>query len=283
MDQGDAVPLAELLEERRFLLDVAHGTLGSADAAESVVDETYRRWYGLSDAARRRITVPRSWLAETVGGICREAERETDRLVANPSPAAASRTSEAALGTITDPGAARRGRLRWRRWGARKSWGSRRSWASRRHETVARAVCRACVAEDGELLVSLLRPDVTALFDGGGKVRVPTGPVHGGRAVAESLLTLLGARPGPTLSARSVNGRTGLVARHGNLVVAVIGLDVTGGRVARFWIVLNPDKLRPWNRPSAYSASPSKSPGTEKGPPQTSACEGPSHRRDDRI
>ena len=274
MDQGDAVPLAELLEERRFLLDVAHGTPAGADAAESVVDEAYRRWYGLSDAARRRITVPRAWLAETVGGICREAERETDRLVANPSPAAAPRTSEAGPGTIRAPDATRKGRLRW---------GSRRSWASRRHDAVARAVCRACVAEDGELLGSLLRPDVTALFDGGGKVRVPNGPVQGGRAVAESLLVLLGGRPRPALTARSVNGRTGLVARHGNLVVAVIGLDVTGGRVARFWIVLNPDKLRSWNRPSASSVTPSKWPGTEKGPPQTSACEGPSHRRDDRI
>lgn len=172
MDQGDAVPLAELLEEHRFLLDVAHGTPAGADAAESVVDETYRRWYGLSDAARRRITVPRAWPAETVGGIRREAERETDRLVANPSSGAAPRTSEAGPGTIRAPDATRKGRLRW---------GSRRSWASRRHDAVARAVCRACVAEAGELLGSLLRSDVTALFDGGGgKVRVPAGPVQGG-------------------------------------------------------------------------------------------------------
>lgn len=70
MDHADAVPIAELLNERRYLLDVAYWMLGSTGAAESVVDETYRRWYGLSGAARRRITTPRSWLAKTVGGIC---------------------------------------------------------------------------------------------------------------------------------------------------------------------------------------------------------------------
>ncbi|MEU9292075.1 RNA polymerase subunit sigma, partial [Streptomyces sp. NPDC048275] len=70
MDHADAVPIAELLDERRYLLDVAYWMLGSPGEAESVVDETYRRWYGLSDAARRQATVPRSWLAKTAGGIC---------------------------------------------------------------------------------------------------------------------------------------------------------------------------------------------------------------------
>ncbi|MER5509775.1 hypothetical protein ABT052_31225 [Streptomyces sp. NPDC002766] len=34
-----------------------------------------------------------------------------------------------------------------------------------RHDAVARGVLRACVAGDGELLASLLRPDVMAVFD----------------------------------------------------------------------------------------------------------------------
>lgn len=49
MDHPDAEPIAELLDERRYLLDVAYRMLGSPGEAESVVDETYRRWYGLSD------------------------------------------------------------------------------------------------------------------------------------------------------------------------------------------------------------------------------------------
>src|SRR4051794_8536393 len=56
MDHADAVPIADLLDERRHLLDLAYWMLGSTGEAESVVDETYGRWYGLSDAARRQIT-----------------------------------------------------------------------------------------------------------------------------------------------------------------------------------------------------------------------------------
>ncbi|MER5449829.1 hypothetical protein ABT065_30035 [Streptomyces sp. NPDC002764] len=107
---------------------------------------------------------------------------------------------------------------------------------------------RGGVAGDGELLASLLRPDGMAVFDGGGKVRAPTGPVHGGRAIAESLLTLLGGHRRPALSAHSVNGRTGLVACCGHRIAAVISLDVTGGRGTGPWIVLNPDKLVAWNQ-----------------------------------
>lgn len=70
MDHADAVPIAELLNERRYLLNIAYWMLGSTGEAESVVDESYRRWYGLSSAARRQITAPRPWLAKTVGGIC---------------------------------------------------------------------------------------------------------------------------------------------------------------------------------------------------------------------
>ncbi|MGW5665489.1 hypothetical protein ACWEWG_36610 [Streptomyces sp. NPDC003758] len=63
MDHADAEPIAELLDERRYLLDVAYRMLGSPGEAESVVDETYRRWYGPSDTERRRIAAPRPWLA----------------------------------------------------------------------------------------------------------------------------------------------------------------------------------------------------------------------------
>ncbi|MEV1070162.1 RNA polymerase subunit sigma, partial [Streptomyces sp. NPDC050263] len=52
MDQADTAPIGELLDERRYLLDVAYWMLGSAGEAESVVEETYLRWYGLSDAER---------------------------------------------------------------------------------------------------------------------------------------------------------------------------------------------------------------------------------------
>ncbi|MFI5801017.1 RNA polymerase subunit sigma [Streptomyces sp. NPDC051677] len=280
MDQSDAVPIGELWEERRFLLDVAHWMLGDPGAAESVVDEAYRRWYGLSDAARRQVTVPRSWLAKTVGGICldrlarpgrgeagpeegdgarpSEVEEEAGRVVLNALESLSTAERAAfvfrafgmAPGTVadivgrTEPelaelAARARQRLRLRR---------TRSTTPQLHDAVVHAVRRACVTEDGELLTSLLCSDATAFFDGGGKVRALTGPVHGCRQVADSLLTLLGRSPHTTLTTHSVNGRTGLVARYGCRVAAVISLDVSDDGVAQIWVMLNPDKLRSWNR-----------------------------------
>lgn len=76
-----------------------------------------------------------------------------------------------------------------------------------------------------------------------------TRPVHGSRQVALSLVTLLARRPRIALTAQSVNGRTGLVARYGRQVAAVISLDVADHCVVQVWVILNPDKLRSWNRP----------------------------------
>ncbi|MFD9316419.1 RNA polymerase subunit sigma [Streptomyces sp. NPDC060053] len=291
MAQGDAVPIAELWEERRFLLDVARWMLGDPGEAESVVDEAYHRWYGLSDEARRPVTLPRSWLAKTVGGIClgrlalpgggaaghgeehgvRPAEAGRVVLNALESLSTAERAAFVfrafgmAPGTVADIVGRSEPELaeladRARKWLRLQRT---RSTTPRQHDAVARAVCRACRTEDGELLTSLLCPDVTAFFDGGGKVRALTGPVHGVRPVADSLLTLLAGRPRTTLATHSVNGRTGLVARYGRQVAAVISLDVANDRVAQFWVMLNPDKLRSWNRPRTDGGA-----GSDDGPGQ---------------
>jgi RNA polymerase sigma-70 factor (ECF subfamily) len=86
-----------------------------------------------------------------------------------------------------------------------------------------------------------------AFFDGGGKVRAPTGPVHGNRQVARRLLTLVARPPRITLHTHSVNGRTGIVVRCDHQVAAVISLDIAGRHAVQVWVTLNPDKLRSWN------------------------------------
>ncbi|MER8157968.1 sigma factor-like helix-turn-helix DNA-binding protein [Streptomyces sp. NPDC094472] len=295
MEHADAVPIAELLDERRYLLDVAYWMLGGPREAENVVDETYRRWYALSDAERRQITAARSWLAKTAGGIClsrlthpedhrtetgdTEGARtklveEVSQVLLNaldslPPPERAVFVLHDAFGMAPDTVADIVGRtepecaeLADR---ARHSLRMRRSHPAtpEEHDALAHAVRRACVSEDAELLASLLCPDVTAFFDGGGKVRTLIRPAHGSRRVAHSLLTLLAHRPRTTLTTHSVNGRTGLVARYDRQVAAVISLDITDHRVAQVWVVLNPEKLRSWNRPPAPDG-----PGSHQGPAQ---------------
>ncbi|MBO3679186.1 sigma factor-like helix-turn-helix DNA-binding protein [Streptomyces sp. NEAU-YJ-81] len=305
MEHADAVPIAELLDERRYLLDVAYWMLGGPREAENVVDETYRRWYGLSDAERRQITAARSWLAKTAGGICLnrlthpdrgttgqkedhrtetgDAEGARTRLVEEvsrvllkaldslPPPERAAFVLHDAFGmapgTVADIVGRSEPECAELADRARHSLRMRHSRPTTpdEHDALAHAVRRACVSEDAELLASLLCPDATAFFDGGGKVRTLIRPAHGSRQVAHSLLTLLAHRPRTTLTTHSVNGRTGLVARYDRQVAAVISLDITDRRVAQVWVVLNPEKLRSWNQPPAPDG-----PGSHQGPAQRS-------------
>ncbi|MER7792938.1 RNA polymerase subunit sigma [Streptomyces sp. NPDC097640] len=298
---GDALPIADLLDERRYLLDVAYWMLGSRGAAESVIDEACRRWYGLSDSARAQITVPRSWLAETAGEICLgrlalpdrdedvdqgegggphagdangarasvELEQEISGVLVNAldslSPAEhAAFVLNDVFGMTPDTVAdivgrtgpecvelADRARRRLR---ARRS----RPTTPGQHDTVARAVRQACAAEDAGLPASLLWPDATAFFDGGGKVRAPAQPVHGSEQVAHSLLTLLVRRQLTTLTAQSVNGRTGLVARYDGQVAAVISLDrrpPRGTGLGRTQPRQTPTNSAPGTSPPAHAQS----------------------------
>ena len=64
-----AESLAELLDEREHLLEIAQWRFGSLTTADRVVRETYRRWYALDPAERARIPVPRTWLAQVAGSI----------------------------------------------------------------------------------------------------------------------------------------------------------------------------------------------------------------------
>lgn len=277
MEDADAMPIAELLEERRYLMDVAYWMLGSAGEAECVVDEAYRRWYGLSEAARQEIVRPRSWLARTAGRSClgrlaladrgAGAEQDTQGLAAevsgilldalgalSPAERAAFVLNDvfgmrpAAVADIVGRSEPECAELAER---ARDCLRHRRSHpvSPEEQDALVRGVERACAAQNAELLASLLAPDVTAFFDGGGKVRASSRPVHGAQQVAHSLLTLLAHRPRTTVTPQSVNGRTGLVARYDRQVAAVITLDIADHRIAQVWVILNPDKLRSWNQP----------------------------------
>ncbi|MEV5452901.1 RNA polymerase subunit sigma [Streptomyces sp. NPDC052535] len=287
----DTMPIGELLDERRHLLDVAHWMLGSGSVAEHVTDEAYREWYALSERQRDRIGAPRAWLTRVVGSISLARltlsdgdrgprgpvgssggsgpalEDDLDALWAGaldaltPAERAALVLNEALGGAAgdrvstagpagpdrprpvdTEPLDRARHSLRVR---------AARPTPSHVEDALVDAVRQACADEDVDRLAGLLDPDAVAFYDGGGKVRTLTRPVVGGPRVARSLLTLLARHPRTTVHTRPVNGRTGLVARYDGQVAAVVCLDLAGTRVVQVWAVLNPDKLRSWNRPRA--------------------------------
>jgi RNA polymerase sigma-70 factor (ECF subfamily) len=62
--------LPAVISERRQLINIAYRLLGSLAEAEDVVQETYVRWYALSERQRQEVAAPGAWLTTVAGRIC---------------------------------------------------------------------------------------------------------------------------------------------------------------------------------------------------------------------
>ncbi|WP_433241183.1 nuclear transport factor 2 family protein [Actinomadura nitritigenes] len=251
---GGTVSLAEMLDERRHLLDIAEWMFG-ADAADRIVHETYRRWYALDDDERAGIAVPRAWLTRVAGGICLDllaagGHGEGRDIVVREEEAHRPRPA-------IDPVTA------WLRRHPQRDHADEALLA--RHDGVVRRFAAACGTGDTAALASVLAADAIVVSDGGGKVRAAAHPAHGADAVARFMTDLLAGRPRTVVTVRSVNGRTGLVLHRAGRAVAVVGVSTAGTAVTAVWITLNPDKLRRWHRPEHDAPPGSAAPGRDQG------------------
>ncbi|HEX6336227.1 MAG TPA: RNA polymerase sigma factor SigJ [Jiangellaceae bacterium] len=62
--------LSAIMSERRQLINLAYRLLGSLADAEDVVQETYARWYAMSEQQRQAIESPGGWLTKVASRIC---------------------------------------------------------------------------------------------------------------------------------------------------------------------------------------------------------------------
>ncbi|WP_203994880.1 RNA polymerase sigma factor SigJ [Sphaerisporangium rufum] len=72
-DRGAGRPdpdLSAIVGERRRLINLAYRMLGSLAEAEDVVQETYARWYAMSERRQAEIESPGAWLTKVAGRIC---------------------------------------------------------------------------------------------------------------------------------------------------------------------------------------------------------------------
>ncbi|MCS5713210.1 RNA polymerase sigma factor SigJ [Herbiconiux sp. CPCC 205716] len=60
----------EVIGERRHLVSLAYRMLGTIAEAEDAVQETYTRWYRMSQTERDAINVPRGWLTRVASRVC---------------------------------------------------------------------------------------------------------------------------------------------------------------------------------------------------------------------
>ncbi|WP_137228249.1 RNA polymerase sigma factor SigJ [Streptomyces sp. BPSDS2] len=109
-----------------------------------------------------------------------------------------------------------------------------------------RRVKEAWRNKDIAALVDLLDPAAVMTADGGGLVGAALRPIEGGTRIAPYMVAIADRAPGLELLERTVNGVPGLVAVRDGVVVTVASFDVAEGRVARIWVVRNPEKLQPW-------------------------------------
>ncbi|NGN91783.1 RNA polymerase sigma factor SigJ [Nocardioides sp. KC13] len=66
----DMDDLGEVMIERRRLIALAYRLLGTLEEAEDAVQETYLRWYRLTDDERAAIDNPSGWLSRVTSRIC---------------------------------------------------------------------------------------------------------------------------------------------------------------------------------------------------------------------
>jgi RNA polymerase sigma factor (sigma-70 family) len=111
----------------------------------------------------------------------------------------------------------------------------------RRHQEIVSAFLAASRAGDFDTLLALLDPDVE-LYADVGPGRPPQEPIRGAAAVARRALTF-----GPATArfgvVAEVNGATGLVIAPGGRVIGVVGVTTANGRIVRFDVVADPEKL----------------------------------------
>jgi RNA polymerase sigma factor (sigma-70 family) len=100
-----------IMSERRRLINLAYRLLGSLAEAEDVVQETYARWYAMSEPQQEAIESPGAWLTKVTSRICLDLlgsararrERYVGEWIPEPLPERAEWINGRSDGTTVDP------------------------------------------------------------------------------------------------------------------------------------------------------------------------------------
>ena len=136
-------------------------------------------------------------------------------------------------------------------WGdeARRHRGHRPgSGAVRRLAAALQELASALAEGDRAGVAVVLDERVTLVIDTGGLVAAPASPVSRRDAVAAALAEVAAAQEDASFAVQPVNGLPGLAIRRGGRTVGIVVVALRRSRVADIWMVLNPEKLRHWNR-----------------------------------
>jgi RNA polymerase sigma-70 factor (ECF subfamily) len=109
---------------------------------------------------------------------------------------------------------------------------------------IVREFKQAWEAMDIDALIGLLDPNATASADSGG---LASALIEGGAQIAHACVGLAERATGLTILLEcTVNGQPGLVVQRDGGTAAVLAFDIADDRIKYMWVILNPEKLRPW-------------------------------------
>jgi RNA polymerase sigma-70 factor (ECF subfamily) len=120
--------------------------------------------------------------------------------------------------------------------------------AARRLVAALQGLAFALQEGDASDVAVLLDARATLVVDTGGLVPAPASPISGRDAVAAALAEVAAAHEDASFAAQQVNGLPGLAIRADGRIVGIVVGALRRRRIADIWIVLNPQKLRHWNR-----------------------------------
>jgi len=113
----------------------------------------------------------------------------------------------------------------------------------------------AVAGGDVDDLMAVLSPGVVLVSDGGGRAKAALRPIQGADKVARFLTAVsatgLATIPDLRVELTDVNGEPGVVGWSGDQPILALSLGVSGGRIERVFLVVNPDKLAGVPAPSS--------------------------------
>ena len=111
-------------------------------------------------------------------------------------------------------------------------------------EQLLRRFMAAVEARDEQALLALFTPDVVWTADSGGRTPASPRPIVGVDRIVKLVLGIARtALAGHTMAVVTVNGEPGLHVHANGVLTAAMAIAPEGDRIARFYVMLNPEKL----------------------------------------
>ena len=117
------------------------------------------------------------------------------------------------------------------------------------HRRLVEKFAAAAYTADERALRDLFSPEITVVSDGGGKITAARKAVRGvGKVMRLFTIALAGIKDHVTNEIVQINGEPGIIEYYDGILFAATTLLIEDGRIAAMYRVMNPEKLRAFEK-----------------------------------